>query len=283
MKLAVINPGGNDPDQIFPDGAGEVTEHLHPPVNYHAYAACTRGGFYRKEKSIPGDHHHVLLLLRRDLKRCAKALFELKRAGKQVAVSIKESGAHQVAQLLSSCENLTLFQKICAEADGAISSTPDLVPVYQAAGARHVEFLPTPYPVDDPGWNFSLEIHQRRGVFIGTREFDVPSRNHAAALLLGESLADQITVLNIDGRKGRQRLQAFPKIRVSLLSPVDGATQDCVSAGCQRCAGAGGWRCAALQAAMYWREWSHRPPAGTRIRQPEKRHGVEPRDAVAER
>ena len=33
MKLAVLNPGGRDPDQLFPDGAGTPEDRGHPPVN----------------------------------------------------------------------------------------------------------------------------------------------------------------------------------------------------------------------------------------------------------
>src|SRR2546422_726582 len=116
MRLAVLNPGGNDPDQAFPDGAGEVDERMHPPVNYHAYAACTAGSFHRSAASIPDGQRHVLLLLRRDLEACLAALKELKLAGKTVAVSMKESGQHQVAELLGRAENLALFQQICAVA-----------------------------------------------------------------------------------------------------------------------------------------------------------------------
>ena len=51
MKLAVLNPGGRDPQQSFPDGAGTPDEKLHPPVNYHAFAACTGSSVTKKDKS----------------------------------------------------------------------------------------------------------------------------------------------------------------------------------------------------------------------------------------
>ena len=50
MRLAVLNPGGRDCRAGFsrfcrqsPDAAAP-----HPPVNYHAYAACTGGSFHRE-------------------------------------------------------------------------------------------------------------------------------------------------------------------------------------------------------------------------------------------
>src|SRR4051812_14878340 len=92
MKLAVLNPGGNDPEQHFRDFAGLPTKDGHPPVNYHAYAACTGGSFYKDPNKIPGPQENVLLLLRRDLAKCLKALEFLKAAGKRVVVSWKESG-----------------------------------------------------------------------------------------------------------------------------------------------------------------------------------------------
>jgi len=209
VQLAVLNPGGNDREQHFPDHAGSPDDPvLHPPVNYHAYAACAAGTFYRDPARIPGTHRQVLLVLRRDLKACLRALRQLKTAGCQVAISLKESGLHQVAKTFSSADNIRLFRELCAVADGAIASTPDLVPIYQSAGARHVAFIPTPYPIDDPRWHFSLPLSQRTGIFIGTREWNTPSRNHAAALLLSSTLGAPVTVINEDGRIGRKRLAA---------------------------------------------------------------------------
>jgi len=34
--------------------------------------------------------------------------------------------------------------------------------------------VPTPYPVEEAAWNFSHAVTERKGVVIGTREFDVP-------------------------------------------------------------------------------------------------------------
>ena len=209
FRLAVLNPGGNDPPQQFDDHAGTPDDRIHPPVNYHAYAACTGGAFYKSAPAIPHDQNAVLLLIRRDIHACLKALKKLKAAGEKVAVSLKESGAHQVARLFSDSSRLEVFEQICAGSDGAISSTGDLVSIYRASGARLAEFIPTPYPTDDPRWDFSIPVSQRCGVLIGTREFDVPSRNHAAALLLARELNEPITVFNLDGRAGRKALSAF--------------------------------------------------------------------------
>jgi hypothetical protein len=206
-SLAVLNPGGNDREQAFPDGAGDpAAASPHPPVNYHAYAACTGGTFYRDADRIPLAQREVLLVLRRDLGHCLKALRKLKGDGKRVAVSLKESGLHQVAQLLGDAENLALFREICALADGCIASTPELPGVYRAAGARNARFIPTPYPIEDARWDFSAP--ERNGIFIGTREWDVHSRNHAAALLAAASLNVPVTVVNEDGRAGRKRIEA---------------------------------------------------------------------------
>ena len=45
FKLSVLNPAGRDPEQYFeteikPDSGG------HPPINFHAFAACTLGAFH---------------------------------------------------------------------------------------------------------------------------------------------------------------------------------------------------------------------------------------------
>jgi hypothetical protein len=210
MKLAVLNPGGRDPEQPFPDGAGAPDETRHPPVNYHGFAACTGGAFYRKDEAIPREQKEVLLLLRSDLKAARQAIIELRRAGRTVAIAWKEAGAFQVAAQLARPARLRLFQEICARADGAIATTPDLVPFFTAAGARHTEFLPTPYPVEDPRWDFSLPLEERRGILVGTREFRTPSRNHLAALLalrpLASSMFESVTLFNCDGWFGRRMI-----------------------------------------------------------------------------
>lgn len=209
MQLAVLNPGGRDHDQRFPEGPGVPDARAHAPVNYHAYAACTHGGFFRDANGIPEEMRAVLLLLRKDLKSALAALRILKAQGRVVAVSWKESGQHQVAEQLDSAANLALFREICALADAALSSTPELVPLYRAAGAKFAEFIPTPYPVDDARWDFSRPLAERSGILIGTREWDVPSRNHAAALVRASRLGVPVTVFNLDGRGGRKKLDAL--------------------------------------------------------------------------
>ena len=217
LRLAVLNPGGNDAGQAFPDFAGEPDARIHAPVNYHAFAACTAGSFHRDAATIGEGQHNVLLLLRHDLDACFAALQELKRAGKIVAVSLKESGAHQVAEQLGRAENLARFQEICALADGCLSSTQNLAALYRSVirlkDAARVEFIPTPYPVDDPRWDFSTRLEDRAGVLIGTREFRVPSRNHLAALLASrliiKPLGETVTVVHGDGQLGESLLAKF--------------------------------------------------------------------------
>lgn len=217
MQLAVLNPGGNDRQQSFPGFAGAPDDPgSHPPVNYHAYAACTGGTFYRDAARIPPAKRAVLLILRRDLKACLRALRQLNAEGRQVAVSLKESGLHQVSKLLGVAGNLRLFREICTLAAGCLASTPELVEIYSAAGGKVVRFIPTPYPVDVEKWNFAIPLAQRSGVFIGTREWDVPSRNHAAALLLASTLGAAVAVVNEDGHAGRKRLAAagIPSLQI---------------------------------------------------------------------
>jgi hypothetical protein len=210
MKLAILNPRGRDPDQQFPDGAGAPDDKQHAPVNFHAFAACTGGAFFRRDQDIPADLKRVLLLLRQDLKASRQALLELRRAGKTVVISFKEAGAFQMASLLASAAKFTLFREICQRADAALATTADAVPLYLGAGARAAEFIPTPYPVEDEHWDFAKPLEERRGIFIGTREFDTPSRNHLAALLaikqIAEAMLEPVTVFNEDGWRGRRLL-----------------------------------------------------------------------------
>jgi hypothetical protein len=211
MKVAVLNPRGNDPDQAFPDFAGEPDERLHPPVNYHAFAACTGSGFYRDADSIPSDVRAVIVLLTHDLGRANLALTRLRREKKIAVLAWKEAGAHQISKQLASPRSLSRFRDLCERSDGAIATTPDLVPFFLGSGAPRVEFIPTPYPVEDSRWDFRRPVEEKRGVLIGTRELFTSSRNHLAALLLikrlAEGMGEPVTVFNFDGWRGRRMLR----------------------------------------------------------------------------
>jgi hypothetical protein len=83
------------------------------------------------------------------------------------------------------------------------------VTLYRESGARSVNFIPTPYPVDDPRWDFSAPLESRSGIFVATREWDVPSRRHADALARACALGVPVTVVNENGWRGRRKLRAL--------------------------------------------------------------------------
>ncbi|MEO6847317.1 MAG: hypothetical protein ABI443_07310 [Chthoniobacterales bacterium] len=217
LRFAILNPDGKDPLQLFPNGAGTPDDVGHPPINYHAYAACVNGGFFQTEKQIPDSVSLVVVLLRRDLKHSLRAIEALKKRGIRSLVSWKESGAHQVASILNDAGRMRLFFEVCATADGFLSSTQSLLPVYLSSGCRKGSFIPTPYPVSQKEWDF--EKQQKEGIFLGTREFDVPSRNHLAALVAVCELAARYNthVVSISPKVSRiekELLKRFPNFRI---------------------------------------------------------------------
>jgi hypothetical protein len=222
FRLTVLNPGGRDSEQQFPDGAGETAE-PHPPTNFHGYAACTHGSFHREIKRALAEATPIVLLLRGDFSATERALAALQKEGRVVAVSLKETGLHQIAEQLRESTRLARFLRIVSRADSCIAPTPEAADLYRAIrGPDRVAFIPTPYPIDDRRWNFARPIDERSGIFIGTREWNVPSRNHLGALLLARRLSEQtgerITVFNFDRRKGLRLLAslglASEKLRV---------------------------------------------------------------------
>jgi hypothetical protein len=222
FRLTVLNPGGRDAAQDFPDGAGE-TALPHPPTNFHAYAACTHGSFQRETKNAAALRKPVLLLLRGDFGASERAVEILQKAGCFVAVSLKETGLHQIADQLRSSTRLARLVRIAHKAGACLAPTPEAADLYRAVRVdNRVAFIPTPYPIDDARWDFSRPVEQRAGIFIGTREWDVPSRNHLAALLvarqLSENTGEHVTVFDYEGRKGARLLSeigfAAEKLRV---------------------------------------------------------------------
>src|SRR3954464_15105379 len=210
FRLTILNPGGRDPAQDFPDGAGE-TALPHPPTNFHAYAACTGGSFQRETKNALERNTPVVVLLRGDFGSTERAVETLQAAGRFVAVSLKETGLHQIANQLQNSARLARFLRIVRKANACLAPTPEAADLYGAIrGDDRAAFIPTPYPVDDPRWDFSRPIEQRAGIFIGTREWDVPSRNHLAALILArrlsETTGESVTVFDHDGRRGARLL-----------------------------------------------------------------------------
>ncbi|PYL81440.1 MAG: hypothetical protein DMF23_14350 [Verrucomicrobia bacterium] len=194
FRLAVLNPGGRDQEQHFGENRS-ATANGHAPVNFHAYAACTHGAVFRETKRAIATEWPVLLLLRGDFR-----------------------AAHQIAHQLSDPARFARFLKIVREANGGIATTPEAADFFRLFRDNGIEFVPTPYPVEDENWNWAME--NRSGIFVGTREFAVPSRNHLAALVAVKRLSDvtkePVTVFNFDRRRGAKLISemGFRKIRV---------------------------------------------------------------------
>jgi hypothetical protein len=212
-EFVVINPKGRDAEQAFPRGAGLPGDPGHPPVNYHGYAACMHGVFTGDARAATGARAALILLRKRNLRAVLKVVAELKGRGVRTWISLKESGAHQVADFLSDYNRSLLFRRICAAADGYLSSTPGLESLYRTAGCRDGFFAPTPYPVEEPEWARDVPLADRKGIFVGTREFDVPTRNHwhavAVAAALGRELEVPVAVMSNAGRHGLRLLKAI--------------------------------------------------------------------------
>ena len=169
----------------------------------------------------------MLLLLRSDFRASERALTDLKKEGRTVAVSLKETGLHQIAQQLRDTAKLSRFIRIVTQADACIATTPEAAEIYQRVRSKQnpatVAFIPTPYPIEDQRWDFSMPRNEQSGIFVGTREWDVPSRNHFAALLVArelcEAIDEPVTVVNLDGYKGRRLLGElnFPEGKLRLI------------------------------------------------------------------
>ena len=224
MKLTVLNPKGNDPEQYFGDYAGQPDPLVHAPVNYHAYAACTGGSFQRDVKKAISISEPILMLIRRDLKLCLKTAKAIKASGVPLAVCLKETGFHQFHQLLETPNALANLKTILDLADHVISPTLEMKHVFEGLSKTPCHFVLTPYPINDERWNKVTATDQREGIFIGTRELKTASRNHLQSLILLKTFLETtpcpVTVINKDKRLN-QFLDTidFPKRYLSILPP----------------------------------------------------------------
>ena len=216
MKVAVLNPEGRDAEQSFKDGPGIPNDNRHAPINYHAFAACTGASFYNNYKRISSDETAVIVLIRSDIKATLKAVEHLKK-DKKITIAWKECGKHQVAKQLESKKSKELFRELCLLSGAALSATPELVSLYKEYGAQHVEFIPTPYPIEFSSWNFSKPLEERKGIFVGTRRWDEPTREHSKAIEEALKFGVEVRVLNIDGSSGKKKLSAFNNSNLKII------------------------------------------------------------------
>ena len=212
MKMVVANIGGNDPSIDYSERkAMDPGCTGHAPVNYHAYAAATGGKFISSLSDLEGQDRErttICLLLTGKLRRCQQSLRALREEGFPVYVAWKECGNYQVTQVLDSGSRIELYRDILDEADGILYTSLD-PPLLGEGRARR---LLTPYPVDLDGWNRSIELREREGIFLGTREWYVPGRCHGQGLALALALAERsgtfVTVINRDGKRGEKLYRA---------------------------------------------------------------------------
>jgi hypothetical protein len=227
FRVSVLNPGGRDLEQYF-DQPVDPSSTAHPPVNFHGFAACTRGSVHRQVDNAIDEKTPVLLLLRGDFKATERALTKCQEAKRVVAVALKETGLHQIAQQLGDPKKLARFLRIVARADGCVGTTPEAAEIYRRVRGKSdrttVAFIPTPYPLEDRQWDFTVPPDEQSGIFVGTREWNVPSRNHGATLLLARELSKQsnepVTIFNLDGRKGERMLAElkFPQGKLRVIN-----------------------------------------------------------------
>src|ERR1700737_3978476 len=191
FRLSVLNPGGRDLEQYFDEPVGP-TDTGHPPINLHAFAACTRGSFNRATKNAIAEKRPILLLLRGNFRATERALVACQKERRTIAVALKETGLHQIAKQLRDPGRLARFMRVVAQADGCIATTPEAAEIFRRVrrerDANSVAFIPTPYPLEDKQWSFIVPPNEQSGIFIGTREWDVPSRSHLSALLLAREI-----------------------------------------------------------------------------------------------
>ena len=211
MKLCVLQPGSSEPDQQFPAYAGAPDPKLPPPLGYRGLAACTGGGVYRNDSSIPSDERRVLLVLNRNLKACRQTVINLRRAGKTIVLALEKTGAFDVNQWLRSPGDLSVLREICVRAHAGLAITADVEPVLRAGGLLYVETIPQPIPVEAPEWDFSQPAENRHGILLGTWDWKTPHKRHLEALIALRDVSGQmyepVTVFNLDGWRGRRWLR----------------------------------------------------------------------------
>lgn len=218
IRVAVLNPNGRDPFLDYTGPLDGYRQGVHPPINFHAYAAATRGAFFDSTSALMESTHRFdacLVLIRRRTWLTLEAVKTLKAAGHRVLVAWKECGPYQIANQLDSDKAVAAYEQILLECDGILSATqiapPRLGDISPAGFHDKLTYMPTPYPIEDRQWDYSVEPSQRSGILIGTRDFSCPFRNHLRALTVAADLSAKfsthVTVINSQKRTGRRVLK----------------------------------------------------------------------------
>ena len=219
--LAVLNPKGRDPSLDYSNGPDRHEPGVHPPINYHAFAAATFGAFFDSTSGVIKERERfqaVLVLIRRRCWISLAAVQKLKEAGLTVIVAWKECGDQQNSQQLQRRRAQKAYGKILSLCDGVISPTSSAPPrvgeIGEAAFRQKARLLPTPYPLEYHAWDFSKATSDRQGVMIGTREFGTSIRNHRQAVERMAAIAREldiprVTVINSEKRKGLAQLRSL--------------------------------------------------------------------------
>lgn len=217
--LAVLNPKGRDPFVDYGEGVLPYDAKVHAPVSFHSYAAATFGTFCNSVDQVIQRRNSidaVLVLIRRRTWITLDAVKKLQKKKIKVVVAWKECGYTQVTQQLSSLRALRAYQKILEIADGVLSPTLGMPPrggkVDYEEFWRKLKFIPTPYPLEYPDWDFSRPSEEKKGIMLGTREFKTLARNHLNAVSWAANLAHEInvswvTIVNSEGARGKKILQ----------------------------------------------------------------------------
>lgn len=227
--IHVLNPQGKDFYQEFETQENIDAPAHHPPINFHAYAAATHGCFAQFTEQVIDKEGVVLVLLRRRMGRALKAIKKLHHGGFTVWITFKETGAHQIASCISRIGNRTKLTKCIALANAIVIPSPAARHFFRNLEIKDTPLidLPTPYPVDHPAWSTQFtEPLPREGIMIGTREFNVPTRNHAAAIRIAAQVATKnhcrLTIVNPKGKKFRDHIRkAVGKLPEKLLDVID--------------------------------------------------------------
>ena len=217
FKLTVLSPGGRDLEQYF-DDAVEPDSPAHPPVNFHAFAACTRGAFHRDVKARARRKGAGACFAARRFQSIAARADGMQKGQKRtVVVSFKETGLHQIAQQLSDRKGFPVFCKSPRKLMDALPRRRKRPEFSGKLAANLIRSRSLSFPRHIRSkrrqWNMSIQPDKQSGIFIGTREWDVPSRNHAAAVLMARQTlrSDERTGDRFQFRWTQRQRAYFPK------------------------------------------------------------------------
>ena len=158
FRLTVLNPGGRDPEQQF---HGALLPAKAPiPRSIFMLSPRAHSGLFIAKPTTPSPKRYRFSVFAWRLWRGGARTDSIKAGGPPRRDFTKRNGAAPDRAPVARPGEICPLLKIVNRADACLAPTPEAADIYQRTRSKWdpvtVAFIPTPYPIEDQRWDFSV-------------------------------------------------------------------------------------------------------------------------------